>query len=289
MPSDAPSKLIGVTNKLWISGRILFSLSVVALGVENIVCARIDDYHLGPGWAQIPCLPWLPAIPALAGVLGIIWASCGMGMLAGRGVIAARILGASLVICAILAVLPRFLMAPTSLTLRTALFEVLAIAAIASLQRRRAPVLRWFERTSRILLGVALAVFGLNCFISFDEVAQRLPGWLPHPELWLQSCGALLILSGVAVITGLMQRAVAAALGCLVGLWALGVLLPVAVEALITPGAPLDPAAWSNFFFAIGLCGGLWTLLRSSLQEKRMIERPVYAVRVTGGSPRRPS
>lgn len=289
MRSDAPPKLIGVTNALSIPGRILFALSILALGFENILCARIDGYHLGAGWGVIPCLPWLPAIPLIAGVLGVTWASCGAGLLVGRGLIAARILGASLAICAILAVLPKYLLDPGNFTQRTAVFESLALAAIALLQKGRVPSPQWLERASRILLGIALAVFGLNCFISFDDVAKRVPGWLPHPELWLQSCGALLILGGLSVMAGVLQRSVPAILGCLIGLWTMSVQLPVALEALIIPNAPLDPVAWSNCFFAVGLWGGLWTLVRRPQSEKRIIERPVYASRVTGGLPRRPS
>jgi uncharacterized membrane protein len=281
-------KFIGVTNALWIPGRILLSLSVAALGFETIVLARTTGYHLGPGWPVIPCLPWLPAIPLVAGVFGVVWASCGMGLLA-RGHVAARILGTSLIVCAVLTVVPKSLLDPANLSLRAALFQILALAGIALLQHGREALPRWLEWTSRALLGISLGVFGLDVLLCLEQLAKQQPVWLPRPELWVEFCGTALILGGLAIMTRLLQRWVPAVLGLFVALWAVFVQLPMALDPLIVPNLAPDPNAWSTLLFAIALWGGLWTLVKRYAQEKRMIERPVYAGRVTGGSRRRPS
>lgn len=294
MQSEAPPRLIALTDRLWIPGRILFSTSIVALGVANILCSRMEGYHLGPGGPVIPLLPWLPAVPLLAGVLGVVCASCGMGLLAGRGVLAARVLAASLAASAILTLLPRYLFAPGDLALRAGLVETLAIAAIAFLQQGRDAAPPELARASRILLGLSIAVFGLNCFLGLDQLAAQFPAWVPAAALWLPLCGGVLILAGLLLMAGVQQPIVSALLGCLAALCAVLLLLPAALEALIVPSASFDPAACSSFLFAVGLWGGLWTLARRPVQQQRRStiessERPVYAGRATGGSLRRPS
>ena len=42
-------------------GRTLFSLAIVALGIETWLCARHVGHSLGPRYNVIPALPWLPA------------------------------------------------------------------------------------------------------------------------------------------------------------------------------------------------------------------------------------
>ena len=42
----------------------LFSLAIVALGAETILCARVDGDSRGSAYRVIPVLPWLPAISA---------------------------------------------------------------------------------------------------------------------------------------------------------------------------------------------------------------------------------
>lgn len=279
-------KLVGVTNALLIPGRILFSLSVLGIGIETLVCARTSGQPLGFGWNVVPCWPWLPAISVLAGIFGIVWASCGMGLLAGRGVIAGRILGALLLICTLIGVLPKYLLDPGNLTLRAALFEPLALGAIALLQPGRDLPLLWLERMSRFLLGLSLVVFGLDTFLDLGAVIKRLPGWLPRPERCMEFYAIALVLAGFTVVVGLFHRWAPAALGLLVGIYALMVHLPPVVQSLIFPGVPLDPFAWSDLFFSVALWGGLWTLVRWYPVGKKMTERPVYAGRVTGGTRR---
>lgn len=69
------------TSSLFHVGRVVFSLAIVALGVETLVCARYVTDGLGPQYKVIPVLPWLPAIPWLAYLFGAILVACGAGLL----------------------------------------------------------------------------------------------------------------------------------------------------------------------------------------------------------------
>lgn len=285
MQSEAPPKLIAVTNALWIPGRILFSLAIVALGFETIVCARVGGHYLGPGSPVIPCLPWLPAIPTVAGIFGSIWAICGMGLFAQRGIFAARALGTLLVLCVLVTVLPKCLTDPTNIPLRTSLFQALALAGIAFFQRGRSQLL-WLEQTSRFLLGFSLIVFGLDHFLALQSMAALLPQWIPSHEVFVEVCGVALVLGGLCVITGRVQRWAPAVLGLMFAAWVGMLHLPRVLGLYTGPDAMQDPNEWSNLIVVIGLWGGMWTLVRRYAHENRVAERPIYAGRATDG-PRR--
>lgn len=65
------------TSLLFHVGRVVFSLAIVALCVETLVCARYVTDGLGPQYKVIPVLPSLPAIPWLAYLFGAILVACG--------------------------------------------------------------------------------------------------------------------------------------------------------------------------------------------------------------------
>jgi uncharacterized membrane protein YphA (DoxX/SURF4 family) len=286
MQSETQPKLIALTNALWIPGRILFSLAIVALGFETIVCARVGGHYLGRGLPVIPCLPWLPAIPAVAGIFGSIWAICGMGLFAQRGKLAARALGTLLVLCALVTVLPKCLMDPTNIQLRTSLFQVLALGGIAFLQCVEGSRARWLELISRFLLGISLIVFGLDHFLALQSMSALLPQWIPSHEVLVQVCGAILVVGGICVIVGIVQRWAPAALGLMFAFWVGMLHLPRVLGLYTGPDALTDPNEWSNLIVVIGLWGGMWTLVRRYTHEERSIERPIYAGRATGAQRR---
>jgi hypothetical protein len=288
MDTDVPPRLLSVSNALWIPGRILFAFAIIAIGFETIVCAQSEGHFLGPGPAVIPCLPWLPAIPVVAGIFGSIWAICGVGLLVPRGTVPERVLGAVLTLCALIAVLPKYLMDPADIVLRTALFEPTALAGIAFLQSSRGGIPRWLEFLGRFLLSLSLVVFGLNLLLALPEAAAILPVWITSHEIWIEIYGGVFILGGLCVMIGLLQRWVPAALGLMFGGVVLAVRLPAVLGLSSLQGLSKDPNEWSNLLVAIGLWGGMWTLVRRHAREKQVQERPVYAGRITGG-PRRHS
>jgi uncharacterized membrane protein YphA (DoxX/SURF4 family) len=209
-----------------------------------------------------------------------------MGLLAHRNTLAARALGTLLVLCALVTVLPKCLADPINIPLRTSLFQVLALASIAFLQRGRGSQPLWLELTSRFLLGISLIVFGLDHFLALQNMAAFLPQWIPSREIIVEGCGGVLVLGGLCVITGWIQRWAPAVLGLMFAAW-VGILhLPRVLGVYTGPDAIQDPNEWSNLIVVIGLWGGMWTLVRQYVHENRDAERPIYAGRATAESRR---
>src|SRR5437867_10056709 len=48
-------------------GRLLFSLAIIGIGVETLICSYVSSHKV------VPVIPWLPAIPSLAYPVGTIF------------------------------------------------------------------------------------------------------------------------------------------------------------------------------------------------------------------------
>src|SRR5207248_1790077 len=51
-------------------GRLLFSLAIVGIGVETLICSYLSDHKV------VPVIPWLPAIPGLTYLVVAILVVC---------------------------------------------------------------------------------------------------------------------------------------------------------------------------------------------------------------------
>ena len=110
----------------------VFAFAMVALGVETLISARDAAQVLGPQYNVIPVIPWLPAISWLAYLFGAVWVACGVGLLSRRTVRAAALtLGCMLLVCALVLDVPKNAANIGSISLRTAVFEPLALAGLA--------------------------------------------------------------------------------------------------------------------------------------------------------------
>src|SRR5260370_42620430 len=72
-------------------GRILFSLPIIGVGVETLICSDVCSHSLGPHYKVVPVIPWLPAIPSLAYPVGAIFFLCGASLLFQRNVVVSSI------------------------------------------------------------------------------------------------------------------------------------------------------------------------------------------------------
>jgi len=246
------------------SGRALFSLAIVAFGVETLVCARSGGHALGPQYDVLPVLPWLPAIPWLAYLFGAIWVACGIGLLFQRTLrTAAAVLGSLLFLCALLLEVPKNAVNLGSIPLRTIVFEPLSLASLAWLLAGRGATLSFLTRGSRYLLALSLIVFGVDHFLALAFIATLLPGWIPWHVFWVAFFGVAFIAAGLSIGLNFMQRWGAACIGLMFGIWVVTLHLPRVLGLYAIPGAPHDPDEWSSLFIAIGLWGGLWALARA--------------------------
>src|SRR5256885_14327382 len=160
-------------------GRLLFSLAIVAIGVETLICSYVSSHSLGPHYKVVPVIPWLPAIPSLVYPVGAILILCGASLLFQRNVVVSSItLGVLMLLCGLAFDVPRHpnLMSPEW---RTNVLEPIAIGSLAWLAPGLGGIPRWLYRTSRSLLAFALIVFGIAHFQVLTLIASLVPGLIP--------------------------------------------------------------------------------------------------------------
>ena len=248
-------------------GRLIFSLAIIGIGVETLICSYVSSHSLGPHYKVVPVIPWLPAIPSLAYVVGAILVLCGAGLLFQRTLVVSSItLGAVMLLCGLAFDLPR---RPDLMSAewRTNVLEPIAIGSLAWLAPGMGGIPRWLHRTSRHLLAFALIVFGIAHFQVLTFIADMVPGWIPWHRFWTVFFGVAFIAAGVGFATGFLQRWAALGVGLMFALWTVTIHVPVLLNLLRTPGAPQDSDKWSDVFIVIALWGGFWALV-SDLQDR---------------------
>jgi hypothetical protein len=246
-------------------GRAVFALAMMALGGETMVCARyvFDSPPFGSQHRVIPVIPWLPAIPWLAYVFGAVWLVCGAGLLSQRTVrTAAMVLGSLLFVCAIILEVPKNLANIGSMSLRTGVFEPIALAALAWLLPGAGGTPRWLVRASRYLLAVSFIVFGVDHLIALAPIGSLLPSWIPWHVFWIGSFGVGFIAAGLSIGLNFLQRWSALGIGLMFAIWVFTLHLPRVLGLYGIPGAPHNPNEWSSLFIAVALWGGSWALAR---------------------------
>lgn len=262
--STQRTRLDQAVDALLSPGRALFSLAIIALGIETWVCALYVGHSLGPRYGVLPVLPWLPAIPWLAYLFGAIWVACGVGLLSKRTVrTAAMALGSLLFLCALVLDVPKNAANLGSISLRTTVFEPLALASLAWLLPGRGATPSLLARGGRYLLALSLIVFGVDHFLALVFIASLLPGWIPWHVFWVAFFGVAFIAAGLSIGLNLLEGWGAAGIGLMFGIWVVTLHLPRVLGLYAIPGAPRDPNEWSSLFIAIALWGGSWALARA--------------------------
>jgi len=234
-------------------GRLLFSLAIIGIGVETLICSYVSSHKV------VPVIPWLPAIPSLAYPVGTIFILCGAGLLFQRTLMVSSItLGVVMLLSGLAFDVPRhsdLMSAPW----RTNVLEPIAIGCLAWLAAGGIP--RWLHRTSRYLLAFALIVFGIGHFQILTMIAGMVPGWVPWHWFWTVFFGVAFIAAGVSFATGFLQRWAALGVGLMFALWTVTIHLP---PVLVTP----DPDKWSDVFIVVALWGGFWALVHDLRDRK---------------------
>ena len=249
------------------SGRPIFALAIIGLGIETLICAHrvIFLYRLPshPQFEVVPVLPFLPPIPWLAYAFGAVLVLCGIGILFPRTLKpSAMVVGNLMFLGAVLLNAPKNLAIPASMGLRTVVFEPLAIAALAWLLPGQSETRHWLELASRYLLALSLVVFGVDHFLALAPIGTLIPGWIPWHVFWIGFFGAGFIAAGLSIATGFLIRWGAACLGLMYAIWVLTLHLPTTLGLYAIPDRQDHPALWSSLFIAIALWGGPWALAR---------------------------
>jgi len=242
------------------AGRYLFAIAIVAFGVENLVLAQHGD-------AITRIIPWLPLIPFLAYLISLTFLAAGICIaLNFRARLAAILLGCIFLLLEIVLQIPRAVVKPLDLGLRTLVFEILTMSASAFLLAGILPaegysfeqwsgLRRSLIQTGRFFLAISSMVFGISHFIIPAFIASLIPPWIPGPGLfWAYLTAVAFVAAGVSIAIGLLSRWAAAMLGVMFLLWFLLLHLP---RVLSYPRSH-HPEEWSSAFIALGICGGSW-------------------------------
>ena len=255
-------------NSLLRTGRWIFAFAVIALGAENILCARGSYQALGANSHSMPVLPFLPAIPWLVILFGVLWIACGVGLLTQRWLRAsAYTLGATYIFWTLVHVLPKYIALPGDMGLRTVVFEPLSLACIALLLPGPAATPKGLSIACRALIAIAMIVFGVDHFLGLGFIASLLPGWIPWHVFWVAFFGIVFIAAGVGIGLGILERWSWIAIGLMFAIWVITLHIPRTLGFYHIPGAITDPDEWSSLFIAIGLWGGPWAVA-SGLPDK---------------------
>jgi len=250
-------------------GRLVFSVAIIGLGIETIVCAQrvIFLYPLPshPRFKAIPVLPFLPPLPWLAYLFGAILVICGAGFLFKRTLrTSAMVAGSLMFLGAVVLNAPKNAAFPGSMGLRTLVFEPLAIAALAWLLPGESATPSWLVRVSRYLLAVSFAVFGVDHFLALAPIGSLIPKWIPWHVFWIGFFGAGFIAAGLSIGLNVLVRWGAACIGLMFAIWVFTIHLPTVLGLYVLPGRRDIAGLWSSLLIAIALWGGSWALANRS-------------------------
>ena len=250
-------------------GRLLFSLAIIGIGVETLICSYVSSHSLGPHYKVVPVIPWLPAIPSLTYPVGAMFILCGAGLLFQRTlvVVSSITLGALMLLCGLAFDVPR---RPNLMSAewRTNVLEPIAIGSLAWLAPGLGGIPRWLHRASRYLLAFALIVFGIAHFQVLTFIASMVPGWIPWHWFWTVFFGVAFISAGVSFATGFLQRWAVLGVGLMFALWTVTIHVPPVLNFFRIAGATQDPDKWSDVFIVVALWGGSWALARAPHDPK---------------------
>jgi hypothetical protein len=259
-------------------GRAIFALAIIGLGIETLVCAQrvifLYPQASNPRFKVIPALPFLPPIPWLAYLFGAILAICGAGLLFKRTLrTSAMVVGSLMFLGAVVLNAPKNAAIPGSMSLRTVVFEPLAIATLTWLLPGGGATPSWLARASRYLLAVSLIVFGVDHFLALAPIGTLIPPWIPWHVFWIAFFGTGFIAAGLSIGLNVLLRWGAACLGLMYAIWVFALHLPRVLLGLYGGGGPHNPDEWSSLFIAIALWGGSWALAYPPPRNATQLQR----------------
>ncbi len=127
-------------------------------------------------------------------------------------------------------------------------------AGTALAGRRATPPSASLKRWGGLMYGASLPVYGALHFIYPQLTATIVPAWIPGRLIWVYVIGVAFVLSGAAIVTGVMRRQAALLLGVMFTTW---------VVILHTPrvlATPQVSAEWTSLFIAVAMSGGAWII-----------------------------
>ena len=247
-------------EKIITKGQLFFGIAIVAFGVENLINVRLGLAVRG--------VPWFPGSAFWTYLTGSALLAAGLSIVTNvRARMTAILLGILFLLYVLFLEVSLVVARPMSVSVRTVLFETLALGAAALTLAGTLPAGSDFRRWGGIrdaliglgpcLFGVSSAVFGIDHFLVLDVIASLVPAWLPGHMFWAYLTGTAFIAAGISIIARWMDQWAAALLGTMFLLWFLILHSPRVVMAFRSHD-PNAPDEWSSAFIALGMCGGSW-------------------------------
>jgi uncharacterized membrane protein len=235
-----------VTRRLEDIGAVLFAGAMVGIGLQHIWIRDFLRFE--------PVAEWVPLRPAIAVLYGGALAAAGASSLvrpSGRGPMALATLLAGMTLVVEWPALVTHLGTGTRWT---TMFKALALcgAGTALAGRRATRSSAFLKRWGIVMFGVSLPVYGAMHFIYGELTATIVPAWIPGRLTWAYVIGVAFVVSGVAIVTGVMRRQAAFLLGAMFATW---VLILHGPRVVVTPQVSVE---WTNLFIAVAMAGGAW-------------------------------
>jgi len=117
----------------------------------------------------------------------------------------------------------------------------------------------------RILLALPFVIFGINHFIIYDVFIGMLSTFIPHSAYLIFLTGALMIISGCAIIINKYVLFFCYVLAGLLITFTITIHIPALIE-----GGTSNHLAWFAFLKDIGLLGGLLIIVSNETKAKKV-------------------
>jgi hypothetical protein len=250
-------------GKIVTTGQLLFGIAIVALGVENLICAHFA--------LTDPGVPWFPVNPFFGYINGLALSAAGLSIAAKlHARLTAMLLGYLLLGYVLFLELPLVVAHPGDWTAYGVLFEALALCASAWTLVQTGPPegSRWESVLNKVtasgpyLFAISLLVFGSIHFVVARFIASLIPAWIPGSLFWAYLTGTALIAAGISIAIRRLDQWAGFLLGVMFLLW---------VVLLHSPRVAADPHSadeWSSAFIALGMCGGSWIVASHARSTK---------------------
>ena len=257
-------------DKLTRHGPRLFALCILGFGILNIVFAH--SFYSGLGsQPHINVIPWLRAEPWQAYATGVLFLALAAALLARPHARTPPLLTGIVFLIASLHIAFAFALAdPRSISIRTIVFEPLAIGAAALVLTGQAraglapkspaahaptPAL---QTVGRILFGLSLIVFGVDHLLIPRIIASLILPWVPFRLFLAWFTGFALIAVGFAIATRWMGRLAAFLIGIMFLVWVVTLHAPRTFGLAKAGSGPRAPAEWSSLLIALAMCAASW-------------------------------
>jgi uncharacterized membrane protein len=240
-------------GKIVAQGQIVFGIAILALGIENLICA-----HFG---LTDPGVAWFPVNPFFGYINGLVLSAAGLSIAAKfHSRLAATLLGYLFLGYVLFAELPLLIAHLADWTAYGVLFEALALGASAWTLAHALPPAssRWESMlgaataSGPYLFAVSLMVFGSIHFVVARFIASLIPAWIPSSLFWAYLTGTAMIAAGISIAIRRLDQWAGFLLGVMFLLWV------VLLHSLRVAADPHSADEWSSAFIALAMCGGSW-------------------------------